>query len=280
MELRDIIVTPLVIILVFGVAYLVRPFVTDPINRIYFIPGLAVKIVGALAVGFIYQFYYDGGDTFNYHTHGSRHVWEAFIESPSKGFKLLLSDGTHTPETYKFSSKILFYTDPSSFAIVRMAAIFDLLTFSTYSATAVLFAVFSFIGMWLFFLVFYERYPDLHKWVAFSAFFIPSVFFWGSGLLKDTITMGCLGFSTYAIYKIFVMHEVSTRKLLILICSLYGLWAIKVYILLTFLPAAIVWVFMANLHYARSLVSRLLLFPFVIACAATLGYYAIMKAGQ
>ena len=67
---------------------------TDSVNRVYFFPALTVKIVGALAVGFIYQFYYNGGDTFNYHTHGSRHVWEAFMDSPVKGMRLLKSDGT------------------------------------------------------------------------------------------------------------------------------------------------------------------------------------------
>ena len=280
MELRDIIVTPLIIILVYGVAYVVRPLVTDQIIRVYFLPALTVKIFCALAVGFIYQFYYDGGDTFNYHTHGSRHVWEAFMDQPVKGFRLLMSDGTYEASTYKYSSKIIFFTDPSSYAIVRAAAVFDLLTFSSYSATAVLFAVFSFVGMWMFFLVFYERYPALHKWLAFAAFFIPSVFFWGSGLLKDTITMGCIGMSTYAFYKIFVAHEPKFKGWLILIFSLYGLWAIKVYILLTFLPAAIIWIFLANLQYTRSLVLRLLLFPFVTVLASAFGYYAIIKAGE
>lgn len=269
----------MIIILVYGVAYVVRPFVTDPINRVYFLPALTVKIIGALAVGFIYQFYYGGGDTFNYHTYGSRHVWEAFMNSPSKGFKLLF-DYPNLEGTYEYSSKIIFYLDPSSYAIVRLASVFDLLTFSSYSATAVLFAVFSFVGMWLFFLVFYERHAHLHKWMAFAAFFIPSVFFWGSGLLKDTITIGCLGFATHAIYKIFVAHRGNLAQWIMLVLSLYGLWSIKIYILLTFLPAGILWIFITNLQYARSLVLRLLLFPFTIGLTSILGYYAIVKAGE
>ncbi|MEQ8424942.1 MAG: hypothetical protein RIA63_09545, partial [Cyclobacteriaceae bacterium] len=87
MELRDLIVTPIVIFLVYAGAYWIRPRVTDSINRKYFIPALTVRIIGALAVGFIYQFYYDGGDTFAYHTYGSRIIWEAFIGSPIDGLK-------------------------------------------------------------------------------------------------------------------------------------------------------------------------------------------------
>jgi hypothetical protein len=280
LELRDIIVTPIVILLVYGMAYAIRSSVTDEVNRVYFIPALTVKIIGALAVGFIYQFYYDGGDTFNYHTHGSRHIWEAFLDSPSKGLKLLFSDGSDEIGIYKYSSKIIFFTDPSSYAVVRIAAVLDILTFSTYSATAILFAVFSFIGMWMFFLTFYEQYPHLHRWLAAAAFFIPSVFFWGSGLLKDTITLGCLGITTYQVYKIFIVRQKSFASWVLLAIALYGLYLIKIYILLTLLPALILWVFLSSLRFIQSPVLKLMAFPFVVCSAFVLAYFAMLKAGE
>ena len=78
MELRDFIVTPIVLILTYAVAYIIKPYVSDPVNRRYFFPALSAKIVGALALGLVYQFYYHGGDTFNYHSYGSRVIWDAF----------------------------------------------------------------------------------------------------------------------------------------------------------------------------------------------------------
>jgi hypothetical protein len=62
--------------------------------------------------------------------------------------------------------------------------------------------------------------------------------------------------------------------------TLYGLWAIKVYILLTFLPAAIIWIFISNLQYAKGLVLKLLLFPFVLAISTALGFYATVRASE
>jgi hypothetical protein len=280
LEARDLIVTPILLIVIAVLAYIIRPRVTDSITRVYFFPALGVKIFGALAVGFIYQFYYSGGDTFNYHTHGSRHIWNAFVDSPVKGLRLLMNDGQSFNDVYRYASKIVFFTDPQSYAIVKTAAVFDLLTFSSYSATAILFALVSFVGMWMFFLTFYEQYPQLHRWLAVASFFIPSVFFWGSGLLKDTITMGCLGFATYLVYQIFIKKKFGIRDLLLLTLSLYGLYSIKVYILLTFLPAAIVWVFLANLDAIRSPVLKIMLAPFMLSCAVVLGYFAMIKAGE
>lgn len=93
MELRDFLVTPILIMFVYITAYIVRPYVTNELTRKYFFWALTVRIAGALFLGILYQFYYSGGDTFNYHTHGSRVIWNAFIESPSDGLSLIFSSG-------------------------------------------------------------------------------------------------------------------------------------------------------------------------------------------
>lgn len=280
MEVRDLIVTPVWIVIIYAIAYLVRPSATDDVNRVYFIPALTVKILGALAVGFIYQFYYGGGDTFNYHTHGSRHLWEAFTDSPLKWAKLVFGDGNDETGIYKYTSRIAFWRDPTSYAVVRVAGILDVFTFSTYSATAILFAAFSFSGMWLLFITFYRSYPDLHRHLAIAMFFIPSVFFWGSGLLKDTLTLGCLGIASYALYRIFILHRISIRNFALLFLAFFGLYVVKIYILLVFLPSAIVWIFLSNLESVRSTILKVLLFPIVITSASAIAYFATVKAGE
>ncbi|MBK7653263.1 MAG: hypothetical protein IPJ20_24590 [Flammeovirgaceae bacterium] len=105
MELRDLIVTPIVLILIYGVAFGIRSSVTDVVNRVYFIPALTVKMIGALALGFIYQFYYDGGDTYMYHTYADL-FGKPFWDSPSAGLKLLFSDGLDLVGIYKYISNL------------------------------------------------------------------------------------------------------------------------------------------------------------------------------
>lgn len=280
MEARDFIVTPLYLIIIYVGAYLVRPFFTDSITRRYFLPALTVKLIGALCVGLLYQFYYGGGDTFMYHSNGSRVIWEAFTDSATTGLRLLFAGNEDQTGIYEYSSQIYFFRDPQSYAVIRLAALFDLLTFSTYSATALLFAVLSFAGMWMFFLTFYEQFPDAHRGLALAAFFIPSVFFWGSGLLKDTVTLACLGAASYCTYRTFLKGEFKLSLIIILILSLYGMYVIKIYILLTFLPAAVFWLFLFHLYRIRSMAMRVTIFPFVIILAATLAFYAMVEAGE
>ncbi len=279
MELRDLIVTPLLIILVYVVAYQLRPLCTDSNTRKYFFPALSFKILGALALGFIYQFYYDGGDTFSYHTHGSRHIWQAFVDSPLSGLKLLMGNENQVG-VYQYSSRIYFFHDDQSYFLIRIAAFLDLLTFSTYSGTAVLFALLSFIGMWLFFLTFYKQYPHLHFGLAIAAFFLPSVFFWGSGILKDTLTISCLGAATYGFFQIFIKRNLNMLWILILLCSLFIIFSIKKFILQAYLPAVITWIVAYNFQHIKSLVVKSALVPVVILLIVISAYFAALKIGE
>lgn len=279
MELRDLIVAPLVLAGVLLAAYIIRPRVTDEITRRYFFPALLLRIFGALAVGFIYQFYYSGGDTFNYHTNGSRVIWEAFIDSPYLGYKLFVHDQNYAG-AYSYISRMPFFTDNPSFVVIQVAAFFDLFTFSSYAATAILFAVLSFCGSWLMFQTFYDLYGRLHKWIAWSVFFIPSVIFWGSGILKDTLTFACVGSTLYSSYILFVKKRFSVGYAGLLVLSAVALYLVKIYILLTFLPAMILWAFFENLSQIRNRIARIFAAPAVTLVAALLAGYAGLKAGE
>jgi len=259
---------------------LVRGKVTDEVNRRYFLPALTVRIVGALAVGFIYQFYYGGGDTMAYHTHGSRHIWEAFVDNPLYGLQLLFSNGQHQPETFAYSSQIWYFRDQQSFFVIRAAAVFDLITFSSYSGTAVLFAGVSFFGAWLLFRTFYEIYPDFHRWLAVSCLFIPTVFFWGSGIFKDTLTLASLGVATFCIFRIAAQGRFSVRYLLGILLSFWVIYSIKIYILLCFVPAVFLWITAKYVMQVRQMVARILLLPVALAVVLVLGFFTIEQVAE
>ncbi len=243
-------------------------------------PALTVRIMGAITLGIIYQFYYSGGDTFNYHTYGSRVIWEAFLEDFQAGFKLLFANGELTQGTYKYTTHIPFYRDPPSFAVVRIAAFFDLFTFSTYSATAVFFSLTSFIGGWALFQTFYKKYPYLHLRIALATLFIPSVIFWGSGILKDSIVLACLGIAVYAIDQIFFQHKIKIVTLFALMFSLLVIFTIRKFVLQAFIPSAALWVYFDNLLRMRSVILRILIAPLVIGVVLFTAYYSVNKVGE
>jgi hypothetical protein len=280
MESRDLLVTPVTIILIYFLAYLIRPMMTDEVNRKYFFLALNVRVIGALVLGMLYQFYYGGGDTFNFHTHGSRHIWEAFWDSPSEGIQLLIGNENNARGVYKYTSRIPFFHDHSSYMVIRIAAFFDLFTFSTYSATAVCFALVGFLGSWMLFLSFYEDRPHLIRKIALATLFIPSVFFWGSGLLKDTITLAALGFATYFIRKMVLKRRIKIVHVILLLFVLYITYSIKKYILLCYLPAVLLWIYATVFSRVKSLMLQVMIFPLVVVVAGASGFFAILQVSK
>ncbi len=261
----------------YAAAYFLRPRLCDELNYKYFFPALTVKIIGALIIGFLYQYFYAGGDTYNYHTFGSRIIWEAFMNDPLDGLSLIFSKDI---SLYKYTSKILFFTDPGSYFVVRIAALLDLFTFSTYSATAILFAFFSFLGSWFLFRTFYELYPHIKGRLALCTLFIPSVVVWGSGLLKDTLVIGSLGFAAYTIKKLFIDRELSMMNILLLLMSLFIIYEVKKYVLLCFMPSAIFWIYGGNLQNIRTKLLRIMLLPFVVVLTVVTAVFVVVKIGE
>jgi hypothetical protein len=280
MGLKDFIVTPVLLVLIYTLAYWFRGNLSDRNTRRYFVPALSLKIIGAISLGLIYQFYYEGGDTFIYFDRGSKFIWEAFWDSPLKAMQLIFANGEYNPNTFEYASEILHYNDLSSYFVVRIAGIFDILTFHTYSATAVLFALFSFSGIWAMFLVFYRMFPKMHLQLAIALFFIPSVFFWGSGLLKDSITLGALGWSTYTFVQIFINRRKFVTSTVILLISFYFIYTIKIYILLCLVPAFMIWYYLVHMGKIKNIVLKAMILPFTLTFLLAGGYYSVKIIGQ
>jgi hypothetical protein len=274
MELKDLFLTPLYLGIFYVIAYAVRSKYTNAFTKKYFIPALTLKFLGAIALGLIYQFYYGGGDTFNYFYH-TIVIRDAFADSFSSGLNLLTTT-SYDPSLTKYAARMFWYgadhgNNPEFFT-ARIAAAFGLLCFNTYSIIALFFAATSFAGMWAMYQTFLRIYPLAYKQLAIAVFFLPSVFFWGSGLMKDSLCLGALGWVFYGFY-----HGLIEKRNLILSAILGGLGAyflimMKVYILMSFLAPALFWVFNENNQRIRSALLRNILKPFFIIIGAAAGY--------
>jgi len=276
MELADLFLTPIYLGIFYLVAFGIRSKVTNLYTKPYFIPAITLKFIGAIGLGLIYQFYYGGGDTFNYYS-AVKGIGVAFSSSTSAGIKLLLtSGGTYDPETAPFTPNILWYqTGGSEYLLIRIAAIIGLFCFNNYTVISLFFACISFSGLWAMYITFVKYRPQLYKQLAWTVFYMPSVFFWGSGLLKDTLCLGALGWLFYALHRGAIERRNLVRCVIIGVASTYLLAALKVYILLCFLPMSLLWVFNENSSRIRSATVRILAKPILFAVGGAIAVAAI-----
>jgi hypothetical protein len=100
------------------------------------------------------------------------------------------------------------------------------------------------------------------------------VIFWGSGILKDTLTFGAIGWFFYAFYHIFIQREINTKKLIALVLSVSVLFMVKIYILLALLPALVVWLFLVYNQKIKSSITRLVMLPILLIASLLMGFVA------
>ncbi len=278
MEFKDLLVTPICGTILFLLMYSLRKQMAPPHLRSPFIPALLLKFVGAISLGLIYFFYYGGGDTELYHVL-SRYITRSFYENPVAFFKLVFGPLEYDPETFPYLAMNMFYyrKDVDTYFLLRLASVANLLTGSVYSATALIFATFSFLGNWAFYLAIVHVYPAYRRALALAILFVPSIIFWGSGLMKDSVTFGGMGLVVYGFYFGIIRREKMVRNLLIGGLGLFLVVSIKIYIVYCLIPALMLWWFLHFRDSMRSGFAKALSVPFLVLISGTLGLFAVLK---
>ncbi|MBS1615186.1 MAG: hypothetical protein JST06_03620 [Bacteroidetes bacterium] len=237
--------------------------------RPYFMPGLWLKVSGALFIGLIYQYYYGYGDTVGYFEQ-AKIINSAFVDSPVRWFKLAFHLAKpYDSEYIDYISRLMWYDSPANYIVSTVTAIIGVFTFTKYLCISAVMGAMTFTGQWAMFRAFAKQYPTLIRYVAISCLFIPSVAIWGSGIFKDTICMFGLGWITYGTFQLLINRKISLGSLAMLTLSIYLIGITKVYILIAFLPSVALWVFLQYSHRIRYRILRWMFLPVILAVVSS-----------
>lgn len=248
----------------------------------YFTYGLIAHIGGAIALGLIYFFYYDGGDTTNYHQTASAYV-NLFFKDQESFWVGWLGDMKGN-DWYFFDEStgypVYTHRDHHAFFVVRLLIPICALAFKSYFACAILTAVFTYGGLWKLYQTFLQEFPELKKELAIAILFIPSCLFWGSGVMKDSFTLSAVGWFTYSFYNFFIKKRWKVSFGLQLFISAFIILAIKPYIFFALFPGSIIWLSNQQISKINHKGVRLMATPLLLAIGAGSGYFALTKMGD
>ncbi|MBK6382058.1 MAG: hypothetical protein IPF69_01090, partial [Chitinophagaceae bacterium] len=246
----DLIWAPLCFFVLWIIAYNKRKKYKGTDLYRYFMPAFYWRIFFSLVFTFVSQYYFKFADT-NHYYQGVLDMHRAVnddlsylgdiyqhlkLKSDNRLMNYFLYDALGITHMY-------MYEIPNYF-VPRFGLPFSLLFGKSYMAISFCMSFFAFGGCWRLFKMFYHLYPHLHKKMAIATLFLPSVLFWGVGLMKDTICLGALGFFLYAAYNIFILSYKRGISIVILIGTGYLLYYIKPYILICVMPAFLMWIFL------------------------------------
>lgn len=245
----------------------------SPIYQKYLMKAWYVRVFGAVMSALMYQYYYHGGDTTVYFklslqlqnmtfTNPSD-VWATFMGSSREDYGMLMNQ--------LFGGYSSFITEEGTRTAILVGYILSFLGLKSYMITSYIISMFALYGCWQIFKIFYELYPHLEKQLAFACLFVPSVFFWGTGLMKDPICLGALGMLHASSYQIFHKRKNILKNLFLMALSVYIIMTVKVYIILAFAPAIAVWLFARYAETIQNKFVKIISFPILLAIGGGFG---------
>ncbi|MCB0586207.1 MAG: hypothetical protein KDD06_12890, partial [Phaeodactylibacter sp.] len=284
---KEYVLGPIVLLILYLIAIRrKRRYKGTPIER-YFMPALHLRFIGAFLNALMYQYYYGGGDTFLYYA-GVSSLWDSFFQDPSLYFELVFRNPLEfSREALDFVfryghyrwSLYWFSVGPEA-AVVKIGSLASLFAFKSYLGVSFVFSFFAFWGCWRLFKTFYYIYPSLHRRLAIAILFVPSVFFWGTGLMKDPLCLGAIGLLTHASYKLFILREKFWANSVIILICIFILKETKIYIVISFLPALLVWLSLAYRSRIRNNFLRIMATPFLFTVGLAAGLFLLMRVGS
>ncbi len=162
-----------------------------------------LKIIAGFVLYFIYSYYYSDratADIFKYFD-DSKVMADALFKKPLDFFKMFFSIQNDTPyfteNYYNHMNNWFRVYDSNVFSdshlIIRFNAFVMFFSFGYYHVHTVFICFLSFIGLVGLYRFFLEYLPKAKFGLFVAVFLIPSVVFWGSGVLKEGLIFFALG---------------------------------------------------------------------------------------
>jgi hypothetical protein len=241
----------------------------------YYPAALSFRLLMGMVFVSIYIFYYGGGDTINYWE--AANAYKNLFSANFDQFLELMTMQVNESNSYKFWTYLRgegvihgnihpsIWKRSENLFIVRVAAIPLIITRGSLIGATMIFSFFSFISIWKIYQIFVHYFPERHRELNISILLMPSVAFWGSGIMKDTLTMIGMGFLLDALFRRFVIHKIDPISFFIQ--AFIAGWLIfkaKPYILIAMTPGLLVWLNFDTVRQIKSVLIRVVVLPTLV----------------
>lgn len=221
-------------------------FETEHVSRTLISSVFLLKIAAGTALWFIYTRLYPDrltADIFKYFDDG-KVIYNTLFSDPADYFKMLFGIPDASLEHYyrddmrHWSREFNQGLYNENRTLIRFNALIDLFSFGNYHVHTVFMCFLSTLGLMGIFKAFSAFLTGKSKELFAAVFLLPSVLFWGSGVLKEGLILFALGMCLYHYSKL-LNEKMGILRIASVLIFLLLLSITKLYVLLVILPALI-----------------------------------------
>jgi len=220
-------------------------FSIDGLSRKTISAIFILKILTGVILYLIYTYYYTdrrSADIFKYFDDG-KIIFNTLFINPIHYLQIICGIDTDAEYLKQYLNKTDFWYKPhythvynDNRTIIRFNAIAMIVSFGYYSVHSVFMNFISLIGLTAIFKTFRPYLANKKKELIAAVFLMPSVLFWGSGVLKEGMLFFGLGLLIFHFYNV-CNNEITLKKIgwILLLTCLIAM--AKFYILIAIAPA-------------------------------------------
>jgi len=226
---------------------------------------LLVKILAGFIYVFVSKNYISGGDIFNYYN-DSLIIYDEILQGNFFNYLQLTFGRNNVSITDNISltiDKMGFWYDTPSYFMVRLNALFNLLSFGqSIYINSIFFSFLSFIASLTLAQLFQKLFKYHSNWITYVIFLSPSLLFWTSGMHKESVSVFLVSCFLFSFFQI--MHQKKYKYIIQLLICAFILTKTRFFILGLFIPPLIaysIWITKPKIRpiYIFSIVAILVL---------------------
>jgi hypothetical protein len=215
-----------------------------------FWPALILKCIAGITLGLVYAYYYHVGDTFTYFLDGVKLADVARADMGSY-IRFLWSGDESFPVWSELS-----YRQPRAMFLSKITSVSCIMSGDNYWIISLHFSFITFLSAWVFTKKIVTFNYDAMPAAIIAFLFFPSVVFWSSGVIKESLALAGLFFLCFSFLKVWMGERINFVEYAVAIISFWWLWNLKYYYVAIFLPVTIT-ALIARLLYLKLAIDKL-----------------------
>lgn len=202
-----------------------------------------LKVMAGIFCGWMGLYYasLDGiSDTWSYHKNGIVE-YNLLLTSPYDYLTNLFHNPYEDGLSNFFASSNSYWNDLKSNIFIKLLSIFDIFSFGNYYINIIFYSFITFFGSIAIYRVMADVFKDRKNTVLITTFFIPSFFYWATGIYKEGLIFMAISFIIYHIYFGSKEYRPSFARYTGVLLGFFILFVLRNFILLLIIPAIIGW---------------------------------------
>ena len=240
----------------------------------YLVIGFFLHAAGSVAYCMVIQYYYNSGDSLGFYEGGN--FIRKTISATGDPFSPFFMSSTDFEKLGRITTDSSLdlptgITVDSNLAVMKISALLSYLAFNSYLIISLLFGLFTFTGLWKLYRTLNEiSGKKVQKFLAYAVLYTPSICFWGSGLMKDSICLGAIGFIGFYMYRVFIKRKFRFLDLFFLLFFFLLLFVIKNYLAIALLISLVLTYVVNIIIKSKTNLVKLLVVAGIVAVSAVI----------